>query len=132
MAREHEKIERDLNVHDKRKFGGMYYTDDATKLHVAVNTTGDSLTDQLAQKDVVFHHVKYSWEELNTLQAAVGTLFDKHGIHTSGFLPQKNCIYIGVDYLNEDIRNDIQRDEMGTGNSRKPSKLRKQGMFFYA
>ena len=27
MAREHEKIERDLNVHDKRKFGGMYYTD---------------------------------------------------------------------------------------------------------
>lgn len=115
MAREHEKIERDLNVHDKRKFGGMYYTDDATKLHVAVNTTGDSLTDQLAQQDVVFHHVKYSWEELNTLQAAIGTLFDKHGIHTSGFLPQKNCIYIGVDYLNEDIRNDIQRDMRGLG-----------------
>ena len=25
-----------------------------------------------------------------------------------------------------------EHDEMGTGNSRKPSKLRKQGMFFYA
>lgn len=115
MAREHEKIERDLNAHDKRKFGGMYYSDDATKLNIAVNSSGDPLADMLTQKDVVFHRVKYSWEELNLLQSAVETLFNKYGIHSSGFLPQNNSIYIGVDYLNEDIRGDIQREMRGLG-----------------
>lgn len=115
MGREHEKIILSLRSHDKRKFGGMFYTDGGTKLHVAVNGADDPLIEQLAQKDVVFHQVAHTWEDLNTLQAAIGTMFGKHGVHTSGFLPQKNCLYIGVDNLNDDIRSDILRDLRGLG-----------------
>lgn len=115
MAKEHEQIVHNLHSHDKRKFGGMFYTNDGTKLHVAVNGANDPLIEQLAQKDVVFHQVAHTWEDLNTLQAAIGTMFGKHGVHTSGFLPQKNCLYIGVDNLNEDIRSDILRELRGLG-----------------
>lgn len=115
MAKEHEKIVHNLRSHDKRKFGGMFYTNGGAKLHVAVNGVNDPLIGQLAQKDVVFHQVAHTWEDLNTLQAAIGTMFGKYGVHTSGFLPQKNCLYIDVDNLNEDNRSDILRDLRGLG-----------------
>ncbi len=55
--------------------------------------------------------MKYSWAHLNELQEAVDSLFEKYGIHASGFEPESNRIYIGVDDDNNEIVHAIQ-DEL--------------------
>ena len=107
MAKQHEEIEGLLYGCSKDKFGGMYYTDNANKLHVAVLENDEEIRKRVSAKDVEFHRVKYSWETMNEAQSAVERLFGSYGIHSASFEPENNRICIGVDNANSSVIQDI-------------------------
>ena len=115
MAKAHGEIEKRLYENDKRQFGGMFYTDKARKLHIAVMGNNSRMIEQLAQKDVLFQEVKYSWETMNEVQAAVNSLLGRYGVHMSAFEPQNNRVCIGVDVANSEIVRAITVEMAGLG-----------------
>lgn len=115
MAKAHGEIEKRLYENDKRQFGGMFYTDKARKLHIAVMGNNSRMIEQLAQKDVLFQEVKYSWETMNEVQEAVNSLLGRYGIHMSAFEPQNNRVCIGVDVANSEIVRAITVEMAGLG-----------------
>ena len=115
MNKVHKSFEKNLHEHEKKTFGGMFYTDKAKKLHIAVMNSRDPLVEQMAADNVVFHEVKHSWEDLNDVQNAVTSIFNKYGIHTASFEPEANRINIGVETVNGDVIRAIQAEMKGMG-----------------
>lgn len=106
-AKQHQKLETRMHEMDKRNLGGIFYTNDATQLHVNVLDSNITLADKILDKGIVVHIVKHSWDYLNRLQEAVTSLFGTHGIHMANMSHRYNRVIIGVDHLNKDIAEEI-------------------------
>ena len=115
MAKVHADIEEKLRATSSAKYGGMFYTDKARKLHVAILENNPKLADEVVAKDVLLHRVRYSWKTMNEVQQAAESLFGCHGIHIACFEPDRNQICIGVERINDDVIHDIMAEMVGLG-----------------
>ena len=115
IALEHQNILNKLSSYDCDKFGGMYFTDHGSQLHIAILDGNDSLMDAVSEKNVLFHRVRYSWALMNEAQSAIDTLIGRYGIHLSRFEPENNVITMGVRNKDHDIIQSINKEMRGLG-----------------
>ncbi len=55
MAKVHESFEKCLHEEDKHTFGGLYYTENARKLHIAVLKDAKvDFSEKMSAQDVIF------------------------------------------------------------------------------
>ena len=114
----HGEIEERMHDQDKREFGGIYYTNKARKLHVALlEGSHYAFEEKIVAQDVELHSVRHSWDYLNGVQEAVNSLAGSYGIHGSGLEAHNNRIYISVDEVNADITAAIQSEMRKLGYS---------------
>lgn len=115
FAKQHQEVENRVHEMDKRSIGGIFYTNNATKLHVNALAGNFPSVEKIMGDDVQIHSVKFSWDYLNQLQEAVTSLFGKMGIHTANMSQKYNRIIIGVDELSQDIAEAIFAELRGLG-----------------